>query len=256
VRVLVTNDDGVEAPGIRALATALAGAGHDVVVVAPSGERSGSGAGIGRLHRAGPIAWTEVSWHDLPNSAVHAVDVPPAGAVYAGCLGAFGPRPDVVASGINSGLNHSHLVLHSGTVGAALTAAAIDIPAVAVSLAWGEGVDHYETAAALGVTATEWVARQPHGCALNLNVPNVPMSELRGVREARLGSFNERWTATTSPGELVLEYDGHDGDPEPDTDLALVRQNFATVTLLEGITACEPSGAAPFIEHGIAASPT
>jgi 5'-nucleotidase len=247
VRVLVTNDDGVEAPGIRALATALAVAGHDIVVVAPSGERSGSGAGIGRLHRAGPIAWTEVQWHDLPNGKVHAIDVPPAGAVYAGVLGAFGPRPDVVASGVNAGLNHSHLVLHSGTVGAALTAAALDIPAVAVSLAWGDGEDHYETAAALGVAATEWVAENARGCALNLNVPNVSIGELRGVREARLGRFNEQWTATTSPGELRLEYTGHDDEPEPDTDLAFVRQNYATVTLLEGITACAPSGAADSI---------
>ena len=123
VRVLITNDDGVEAPGLHALALAVHRAGHDVMVVAPSGERSGSGAAIGRLHRGGPHACTEVSWPELPGVPVYAIDVPPAATVYAGALGAFGPRPDAVASGINPGMNYGHLVLHSGTVGAALTAA-------------------------------------------------------------------------------------------------------------------------------------
>jgi 5'-nucleotidase len=146
VRILVTNDDGVEAPGLRALARALVAAGHDVVVAAPDGERSGAGAGIGRLHRSGPIQRTVVEWPDLPGVAVHALATLPATAVYAGGLGAFGPPPELVASGVNKGLNTGHLVLHSGTVGAALTAAVLGLSAVAVSVAWGE-TEHWDTAA-------------------------------------------------------------------------------------------------------------
>jgi 5'-nucleotidase len=257
MRVLVTNDDGVEAPGLRALASAIRSAGHAVVVVAPSGERSGSGAAIGRLHRAGPIPWTEVVWPELPDVAVHSVDLPPAGAVYAGCLGAFGPRPDVVASGVNPGLNYGHLVLHSGTVGAALTAGTLGLSAVAVSIGWGDD-EEWATAATLAATAVAWVAARGEPTVVNLNVPNVPFAEVKGVREARLCDFNERWKATTGPGELVLEYDGHAHEPESDTDLAVVRAGWAAVTLLGGIAGSDGSAEAAIaiagaLESGAAA---
>lgn len=249
MRVLVTNDDGVEAPGLHALATALHRAGHDVVVVAPSGERSGSGAAIGRLHRAGPIAWQQVAWPDLEGVAVHSVDLPPAAAVYAGCLGAFGPRPDVVASGVNPGLNYGHLVLHSGTVGAALTARVLGVSAVAVSIKWDDE-QQWATAATLAVGAVGWSAGVAEAKVVNLSVPNLPLEKVRGVREASLAPFNEDWSAKTEPGELVLEYVGHHHDPAPGTDLALVREGWAAVTVLSGIDSAE--GAAPGLTEAVA----
>ncbi|MGH9027027.1 MAG: 5'/3'-nucleotidase SurE, partial [Acidimicrobiia bacterium] len=94
MRILVTNDDGVESPGIVALAAALSATEHDVQVVAPSGERSGSSAAVGTLHRLAPLAVTPVSWPDLPSVPVFTVDAPPAMIVYAGCLGGFGEPPD------------------------------------------------------------------------------------------------------------------------------------------------------------------
>jgi 5'-nucleotidase len=242
MRVLVTNDDGVESPGLHALASAIARAGHDVVVVAPSGERSGSSAAIGRLHRSGPIAWTAVEWPDIPGVVVNALDVPPAAAVYAGCVGAFGGPPDGVASGVNPGLNYGHLVLHSGTVGAALTARALGVSGVAVSQAWGEQ-QHWDTAARIATDAVEWVATQC-GAAMvaNVNVPNLPLDKVRGVRDARLAPFNEKWAAATEPGELHLEYVEHTGDADPDSDFALVKAGYCAVTLLEGVTMV-PGGA-------------
>jgi len=240
VRVLVTNDDGVEAPGLKALARALVGAGHDVVVVAPDGEHSGAGGAIGRLHRSGPIGCVEVDWPDLPGVSVHGLDAPPAATVYAGGVGAFGRVPDLVASGINRGLNTGHLVLHSGTVGAALTAAVLGIPALAVSLAWGDD-EHWDTAAALAATVVPEVPA--HG-VLNLNVPNVPLDEVRGVRGARLAPFSETWRATAPADEVRLEYLGHDDEPAPDTDVALVRAGYAALTELTGITGV-PAAAAP-----------
>ena len=236
LRVLVTNDDGVEAEGVHALAAAIVRAGHEVVVVAPSGERSGSGAAIGRLHRSGPIAWKAVEWSDLPGTEVHSVDLPPAAAVYAGCLGAFGATPDAVASGVNPGLNYGHLVLHSGTVGAALTAHVLGIPAVAVSIAWGDD-EHWDTAATIAAAALPWLVGLDEPSVVNLNVPNVELSSIREAHEARLTAFDERWNATARRGELVLEYGGRTHDPEPGGDLAIVRAGHVAFTMLTGIRA-------------------
>ena len=248
MRVLITNDDGVEAPGLHALATSIDAAGHDVLVVAPSGERSGSGAAIGRLHRAGPLACTQVEWSDLPGVPVYAIDAPPAAAVYAGLLGAFGARPDAVASGINPGANTGHLVLHSGTVGAALTAAAVGVPAIAVSIAWGEQHE-WATAAAFAPAALEWVVAGAGAPArvCNLNAPNVPLSQVKGVRETVLAPFDENWQTEARPGEIVLEYVGREHEPSPGSDLEAVHSGYVSVTILAGIEPADEPGAAKSI---------
>jgi 5'-nucleotidase len=245
VRILVTNDDGVQAPGLRALARALVDAGHDVVVAAPDGERSGAGAAIGWLHRSGPISRQEVEWPELPGVPVHALGTQPAATVYAGGFGAFGPPPELVASGVNRGLNTGHLVLHSGTVGAALTAAVLGIPAIAVSLAWGDD-EHWATAAGLAAAAVPCVAEDP-GKVLSLNVPNVPPEEVLGVRAARLHPFAERWVVEASSPELILRYEGHTDEPDVTTDVGLVRAGYAAATLLTGITGVPAEAAAAAI---------
>ncbi len=102
MRILVTNDDGVTAPGLRVLAEALHHAGHEVLVVAPDSDRSGAGAAIGALHQSGSIPVVEHRWDSLP-VRVLSLDAPPATGVYAACIGAFGDPPDAVFSGINPG---------------------------------------------------------------------------------------------------------------------------------------------------------
>ncbi|MGI8797109.1 MAG: 5'/3'-nucleotidase SurE [Acidimicrobiia bacterium] len=248
MRILVTNDDGVESPGLVALARALHRAGHEIIVVAPSSDRSGSSAAIGAVHRSGPIPFTEHEWTDFPDAPVLSIDAPPATAVYAACLGGFGDPPDLVASGINPGANTGHLVLHSGTVGAALTAAGLGVPGLAVSIQWDEdGVYLWETAAAFGAAAVGWVTDPISGPrVLNLNVPNLPLAEVRGVREARLAPYGTVWTATadTTSGDLLLEFKGNDVEPDPDTDLALVRAGYAAVSPLLGMERAPLAGAA------------
>ena len=246
MRVLITNDDGVEAPGLHALAGAIHAAGHEVLVVAPSGERSGSGAAIGRLHRAGPLACTQIEWAELPGVPVYAVDAPPAAAVYTGLLGAFGARPDAVASGINPGANTGHLVLHSGTVGAALTAAAVGVPAIAVSIAWGDEL-HWATAAAFAPAALDWVTAGAGARVCNLNAPNVPLADVKGVRETALAPFDENWKTEARPGEVVLEYVGRQHDPAPGSDLEAVHTGYVSVTTLVGIVPADEPGAATSI---------
>jgi 5'-nucleotidase len=239
MRILVTNDDGVESPGLKALATALANAGHDVTVFAPMDDRSGAGAAIGKVYGAAPPAVARTDWSDVPGVAVHALDAPPATAVMAACLGAFGEPPEVVASGINPGQNTGHLVLHSGTVGAALTAAVLDVPGLAVSLQFDpDGTYRWETAAAFAAQAVEWVAQPQAGAprVLNLNVPNLALEDVKGVREATLAAHGEVWIASAdvSGGDLKIEFQGR-GDAAPGTDVALVREGYVAVTPLIGI---------------------
>ncbi|MEJ7583620.1 MAG: 5'/3'-nucleotidase SurE [Acidimicrobiales bacterium] len=116
MRVLVTNDDGIEAPGLRALAVALDEAGYELVVAAPLHDRSGSGAAIGNLQPGGQI---HVEPHFLAGiEHVPAFGVgPPALAVMAARLGGFGEPPELVVAGINPGNNTGRSTLHSGTVG-------------------------------------------------------------------------------------------------------------------------------------------
>jgi 5'-nucleotidase len=175
--------------------------------------------------------------------------------VYLACLGAFGERPDVVASGINPGANTGHLVLHSGTVGAALTAAGLGVPALAVSIKWSEtGEYHWETAAQLAVPALDVAAAGGDGPrVLNLNVPNRPLGEVLGVRDANLAPYGEFWVASSDlrSGDLRIEFQGPAHEFEEETDAALVVEGYATVTPLLGIVAAPLKGAAEMVENAL-----
>src|SRR4051812_37199664 len=250
MRTLVTNDDGVDSPGIHALAAALVADGHDVFVVAPTDDRSGAGASIGRMMTSGPPPVEERVWEELPGLPVHAIDAPPAMAVFATCLGAFGDLPDLIASGINPGANTGHLVLHSGTVGATLTGAGYGIPGVAVSIDWSvEREDHWDVAARMAASAVGGGA-QPHGDArvLTVNVPTRQFAEIRGVRDAELAPAGEVWVASAdvSQGDLKIEITGR-ADPAPGTDVALVHDGWVSVTPLMSIVRGPARGAADAI---------
>ncbi|HEX6419956.1 MAG TPA: 5'/3'-nucleotidase SurE [Acidimicrobiales bacterium] len=134
MKVLVTNDDGVESVGLHALVRALVGSGCDVVVAAPDRDMSGSGAAIGQIHMDEHIDAKPVDLPGLEGVPAYAVDGPPGLCVLAARLGGFGAVPDLVVSGINPGCNTGRAVLHSGTVGAALTAANFGCKGIAVSI--------------------------------------------------------------------------------------------------------------------------
>jgi len=134
MKVLVTNDDGIDAPGLHALARALVADGRDVVVVAPARDMSGSGAAIGQVHLDQSIDARRVELPGLEGVPAYALDGAPGLCVLAARLGGFGDPPDVVMSGINPGCNTGRAVLHSGTVGAALTAANFGVRGLAVSI--------------------------------------------------------------------------------------------------------------------------
>lgn len=199
MRVLVTNDDGFEAPGLAVLARAFAEAGHDVTVLAPLAEASGSGAAIGPVHlRGGTIHVAEVTPAGLDGIKTLAIDALPALIVITACLGGFGTPPDLVVSGINPGRNVGRAVMHSGTVGAALTAAPFGLKGLAASMQAGaapsayESADgshiHFESAATLAVTVAAHMEAAPARTVINLNVPNLPLGKIRGIRRARLAT--------------------------------------------------------------------
>jgi 5'-nucleotidase len=244
-RILVTNDDGVDAPGLRALALAARQDGFEVVVAAPLEEASGMSAALTAVTADGRIV---VERRTVGGLLGYGVAASPAYIVVLAALGVFGPPPDVVLSGINRGANVGHAVLHSGTVGAALTAANNGLRAMAVSLdvlhgqpggAAGaaitvpdDGVLHWTAAADVARTLLTGLAAAPAGTVLNLNVPD--RSVPQGVREAGLASFGQARMSVAEQGDdfvrTTVELAGE--RLVPGTDLAWLAQGYATVTAL------------------------
>jgi len=252
VRILVTNDDGVRAPGIAALARMAAGTEHEIVVVAPMIDYSGAGAAVGPIHSRDGVDYEtyEIEGLDVPT---YGIDGPPALAVIHACVGGFGPRPDLVLSGINHGVNVGRSALHSGTVGAALTAAHFGLRCVAVSMRWGSDPVPWSTAATLAGRLIPVLVEAPAGTTLNLNVPNVALSGLRGLRHGLLGrggtirsAVHDTGDGATHPhvalppspsGTLRLDLtppgEGPRGDPY--SDAGLVARGYASLTALVGV---------------------
>lgn len=251
MRVLVTNDDGIEAPGLAALARHAVDAGHDVFILAPRHEMSGAGASMGSLALHHPIEvrrWTLPSLDGVP---AHAAEATPAACVILGCLGAVGEPPDLVLSGINAGFNVGRSALHSGTVGAALAAAAWGAKGLAVSTAANDGYVHWDTAASVALDLAGWFMTDDEMRALNVNVPNKPRAALRGVQWASLAPVGAIRSAITGVEETVdgagfrvlTAHEATDPAAAPqDSDRALVAGGWVTLTGLGGLAEQIPAG--------------
>jgi 5'-nucleotidase len=268
MRVLVTNDDGFDAPGLAVLARAFADAGHDVIVVAPLEQASGASAGIGPVHlREHGIRAETVTPVGLDGIEVIAADALPALIVITACLGGFGPLPDIVVSGINPGRNVGRAVLHSGTVGAALTAGQFGVKALATSIQAGavpssyEFADgskmHFESVARLAVALASELEKGPERTVLNLNVPNRPLGEIRGIRRAHLansglnflGSVQNRPPATQP--DLVTQPTADSNTRSEDSDDALTELGWAVVTPLVSVREDRRDEVAEFVAHAL-----
>ncbi len=246
MRILVTNDDGIASEGIHVLAATIAAAGHDVVVVAPSSDRSGVGAALGLVHADQHLDATSVELPGCAGIPAYALDGPPGMCTVAGRLGAFGPPPELVVSGINAGLNTGRAILHSGTVGAALTAQNFGCSGLAVSTSARDGAWHWSTAAEIAVQMIERLRDAPPRTVLNLNVPGCERDELRGVRWARLAAFGAVRAAIADAGDGVLQFElrATGATPPPDSDQGLCDAGYAAVTAITGIAeAWSPEGA-------------
>jgi len=245
MHLLVTNDDGIDSPGLWALAGALRAAGA-VTIVAPEEEQSGMSMALPprRNLTLRPVTSPDPAHADI---AAYAFNGTPVGCVMAGMLNDAWPRPDVIIAGINRGLNSGTNVLLSGTVGAAMLGALWGCPAMAVSqMFMGDSPMPWGTAAWAAVRALPLLEllRGRGPLVLNVNVPHVhDIAELRGFRQTELSTF-----FYGNVVELDLEPEPADDDgrrrlvyrflwervPEfpPHTDDGAVREGYVSLTVL------------------------
>lgn len=257
--VLVTNDDGVESPGLAALVRAVAGPGRRVIVAAPASDQSGTSAAVAprpaegvRIERVSIAGLDEPGFEHL---IAYAVDGPPALAVLGARLGELGgpaAAASVVASGVNLGPNTGVSVLFSGTVGAAMAAANLGLSGLAVSID-GFRPAHFATATAVAAAALDWLLDAPAGTVLNVNVPDRPLGHLAGVRHAPLATLGqvEASIREQGSGPFLAQFHIAQRDPEPGTDAAFLREGWVTVTPLLGIRADTEVEMASAIERAV-----
>lgn len=227
MRILLSNDDGVYAPGIQILASALREFA-EVQVVAPDRNRSGAS---NSLTLESPLRATT-----LANGDISVQQGTPTDCVYLGVNALMRPGPDIVISGINAGPNLGDDVIYSGTVAAAMEGRHLGLPALAVSL---NGHQHYETAAAITCSLLRALVREPlrTGRILNINVPDLPLEQIKGIRVTRCGSRHPADQVITQqdPRGHTVYWIGPPGnqlDAAPDTDFAAIDAGYVSVTPL------------------------
>ncbi len=231
--ILLTNDDGIFAPGLVALSTALRDLG-DVQVVAPATEQSGVGHAITFLT---PLTAKEI--FDGDRSRGWAVDGSPADAVKLGIAEFCPRRPDLVVSGINSGLNAGINVLYSGTVAAAIEGAFFGITSIAVSLEWNEHAD-YGRAAQIAIDVIRGLLRRspPKGSLFNVNIPTAALAgrpELRVVPMS-VARYGEAFERRTDPLGRAYYWATNDPPPPPspvESDVTALAAGAVTLTPLD-----------------------
>ncbi|WOQ16695.1 5'/3'-nucleotidase SurE [Raineyella sp. W15-4] len=244
MQILITNDDGIDAPGLAAMARAAARRGHTVLVAAPDHPSSGVSAALGMRTPTESIVIQEEHPDGMPPGVRCLVaEATPAQIVYLAVQGEYGEVPRMVLSGINSGANTGRAILHSGTVGAALTAAVLGIRAMAVSLA-GHAPRHWDAAEEITLRLMEWLEFQAcDGRVLNLNIPDVPLDRLRGLRAAPLAAFGELQASdiafpTVGKPDLrraAVTYEPALARDEPGSDHYLLSRDWATMTMVRSL---------------------
>jgi len=228
MKILISNDDGVHAPGLAYLADALSKIA-DVTVVAPDRNRSGVSNSLTLEHPLRVV--TAVN-------GFFSVNGTPTDCVHLAVTGLLKEMPDMVVSGINEGSNLSDDVLYSGTVAAATEGRFLGLPAVAISLT-GPRCEHYDTAARVARILVERLREQPltSDTILNVNVPDLPFSELKGIQVTRLGTRHlaEPTIKAVDPRGRKIFWVGPPGleqDAGPGTDFYAVNSGYVSITPL------------------------
>lgn len=259
MRILVTNDDGIDSIGLHVLARAMCrlDGDHEIIVAAPDEEYSGAGASLGALHLIHPEV-RRAHIDDCPADAIWSVTGPPALCVMFSRLGAFGAPFDLVVSGINPGANVGRAVYHSGTVGAALTARNGKISGVAISQSvtgygiegqgWDEAIrdQRWESAAAVGATVVQSLIDEmpAEPVVVNVNVPDLPLGEVTGWRHTAVGLIPPRSVSDAElepiPGRddafrVRMEW-GDKVELDPQTDGGAVEAGVVAISYLTRLT--------------------
>ncbi|HRE15693.1 MAG TPA: 5'/3'-nucleotidase SurE [Rhodocyclaceae bacterium] len=229
MRILLSNDDGYFAPGLAALAAALDDLA-EIVVVAPERNRSGASNSL-TLDRP-------LSLRTAPNG-FYFVNGTPTDCVHLAVTGMLDQLPDMVISGINHGANMGDDTIYSGTVAAATEGFLLGIPSIAVSLTSFDGT-HYETAGRVARDLVERFMRDPirQPVLLNVNVPDVPYADLKGMEVTRLGKRHkaEPVVRMQTPRNETVYWVGAAGaaqDAGPGTDFHAIEHGAVSVTPLQ-----------------------
>lgn len=228
MKILISNDDGVYSPGIRALAQGLASLG-EVVVMAPDRNRSGASNSL-TLTRPLHVKQLE--------NGHYCVEGTPTDCVHLALTGFFQESFDVVVSGINDGANLADDVLYSGTVAAAMEGRYLGLPAIAFSMV-GENIQHFDTGAYVAQRLLSKIHTNalPFQTILNVNIPDLPIAEIKGFQVTRLGA--RHWSEPTikqqDPRGRPIYWIGPPGseaEAGPGTDFYAVAQGYVSITPL------------------------
>ncbi|MDD2894305.1 MAG: 5'/3'-nucleotidase SurE [Halothiobacillaceae bacterium] len=226
MNILISNDDGVYSPGIRALLDAMRPLGQ-VTIVAPDRDRSGASNSLTLARPLRPR---------LIEPGIWSVDGTPTDCVHLALTGLLDFKPDIVISGINHGANMGDDVLYSGTVAAATEGRSLGLPAIALSMDAHEP-QHLATAGRAAQTLVQSIATHclPPDTLLNVNIPDRPWAEIQGLRATRLGKRHP--SAPMVPGldprGKPIYWVGPAGaaaDEGEGTDFSAVREGWVSVT--------------------------
>jgi 5'-nucleotidase len=227
MRILISNDDGYKADGIIQLAKSL-GEIAEVIVVAPSENKS---AASSSLTIGKPLKPIQIEKN------VYAIDATPSDCVHLALCGFIKEPIDLVVTGINFGANLGDDVIYSGTVAGAIEGRFLGLPSIAMSLASWE-CNHFETAGDVAKLLVAQIDKAPlaYNTIINVNVPDVQMSEIKGIKSTRLGNRHKSEPSIQDLKDPSLYWIGENGkeaDNGEGTDFYAVSKNFVSVTPLQ-----------------------
>ena len=227
MRILISNDDGYQAKGIKQLTESLSEIA-DVIVVAPSENKS---AASSSLTIGKPLKPLQIEKN------IYAIDATPTDCVHLALCGFIKEQIDIVITGINHGANLGDDVIYSGTVAGAIEGRFLGLPSIAISLASWE-CNHFETAGEITKELVTKIDKSglSSNTILNVNIPDIPISEIKGIKSTRLGGRHKSAPSIQDKKDPSIYWIGENGkeaDNADGTDFHAISNNFASVTPLQ-----------------------
>ncbi len=227
MRILISNDDGYQAKGIKQLAESLSEIA-EIIIVAPNENKSAASSSLTIGKPLEPIQIKD---------NIFSIDATPSDCVHLALCGFIKKPIDLVVTGINLGANLGDDVIYSGTVAGAIEGRFLGLPSIAISLASYE-CKYFETAAIIAKRLVEKIEKAPlsHNTIINVNVPDVPIEEIRGVKSTRLGNRHRSEPSIQdqkNPSLYWIGENGQEADNGEGTDFYAVNNNFVSVTPLQ-----------------------
>ena len=227
MRILISNDDGYQAKGIKQLAESLSEIA-DIIIVAPNENKS---AASSSLTLGKPLKPIQIEHN------IYAIDATPSDCVHLALCGFIKESIDLVVTGINFGPNLGDDVIYSGTVAGAIEGRFIGLPSIAISLASFK-CEYFETAGAIAKQLVAQIDKAPlsYNTIMNVNVPDVPLSKIKGIKSTRLGNRHQSSPSIqdeNNPSLFWIGENGQEADNGEGTDFHAIANNFVSVTPLQ-----------------------